>query len=168
METRQVSSFTIGVQQDDSSPTLFSPCPLLVQFTAPNGTFTLVITSITTLAGYAKCVDRHFSSKGRQKYNGSERQKPTPEASIKPNDSITVSRTQANGNVCCDKHWDNVFVVPDTLFLLQGTKKEYRQGAGAATSLSFSFFLLLVFFLLCHYQSHSLPCSLYSFSSLSI
>lgn len=52
---------------------------------------------------------------------------PTPEASIKPNDSITVSRTEANGNVHRDKHWDNsVFIVLDTLFLLWDAGKEYR------------------------------------------
>lgn len=50
-----------------------------------------------------------------------------PEASIKPNDSITVSRTEANGNVRCDKHWDNImFIVTDTTFVLRDTEKEYR------------------------------------------
>lgn len=55
-----------GVKQVIPLLPLISSCPLRFQFTVPNGTFTLVVTSIIMLAGYAECADRHFYSEEMQ------------------------------------------------------------------------------------------------------
>lgn len=61
--------FVADVQQEGTQYTIpllpsISSCPLPFQFAVLSGTFTLVITSITVLAGYAECADRRFYSEG--------------------------------------------------------------------------------------------------------